>query len=144
MKIDARQHTLTIKYIKDHRSHLHNLGSCENTCLLRRDSNLKRFKFSTYSALFPLFLGYYVYAEASFPRQSGDRAHLFSPRLAGDYCLQFYFHMNGAQMGTLRIFVLVGSQATVIGTYSGNRGKVWNSAKITIRGVQPYQVNFSI
>ena len=52
--------------------------------------------------------------------------------------------MHGAQMGALRVFVVVGSQATVIGLYSGNRGNVWNSAKITVRGVQPYQVNFSI
>lgn len=86
--------------------------------------------------------GYYIYAEASFPRQSGDRAHLFSPRLAGDYCLQFYFNMHGGQMGTLRVFVVVGSQATVVGSYSDNRGDVWNSAKITIRGVQPYQIVF--
>lgn len=47
-------------------------------------------------------------------------------------------------MGTLRVFVVVGSQATVVGSYSDNRGDVWNSAKITIRGVQPYQVNSSI
>ena len=47
-------------------------------------------------------------------------------------------------MGTLRVFVVVGSQATVVGSYSDNRGDVWNSVKITIRGVQPYQVNFLI
>ena len=47
-------------------------------------------------------------------------------------------------MGTLRVFVLVGSQATVIGSYSDNRGNVWNLATIPIRGVQPYQVNSSL
>lgn len=53
-------------------------------------------------------------------------------------------HGSQAHMGTLRVFVLVGSQATVIGSYSDNRGNVWNLATITIRGVQPYQVNSSL
>ena len=52
--------------------------------------------------------------------------------------------MHGAQMGVLRVFVVVGSQATVIGSYNSNSGNVWNLAKIPIRGVQPYQVNVSI
>ncbi|KAL9975855.1 hypothetical protein ACROYT_G013067, partial [Oculina patagonica] len=86
--------------------------------------------------------GYYIYAEASFPRQFKDRAHLFSPTLTGDYCLQFYFHMYGADMGTLRIYVLVGSQATLLGSYSGNQGNTWFTAKAAIRGVQPYQIVF--
>ena len=47
-------------------------------------------------------------------------------------------------MGTLRVFVVVGSQATAIGSYSDNRGDVWNLARITIRGVQPYQVNSAL
>ena len=52
-------------------------------------------------------------------------------------------HGTQAHMGTLRVFVVVGSQATVIGSYSDNRGDVWNLARITIRGVQPYQVKSS-
>ena len=52
-------------------------------------------------------------------------------------------HGTQAHMGTLRVFVVVGSQATVIGSYSDNRGDVWNVARITIRGVQPYQVKSS-
>lgn len=86
--------------------------------------------------------GYYIYAEASFPRQNGDRARLLSPKLIGDYCLQFYFHMYGAQMGALHLFVLVGAQRTNLGSYTGNRGNTWYLGKANIRGSQAYQVNF--
>ena len=84
--------------------------------------------------------GYYAYAEASFPRQKDDRAQLLSPRLTGDYCLQFYFHMFGPQMGKLHIFVLAGAQRTALGSYSGNRGERWYKTKADIGSIQPYQV----
>ena len=51
--------------------------------------------------------------------------------------------MHGAGMGTLRMYVLVGSQATLLGSYSGDHGNTWYSTKATIRSVQPYQVNFA-
>ncbi|KAJ7384937.1 negative regulation of bile acid biosynthetic process [Desmophyllum pertusum] len=69
-------------------------------------------------------------------------AQLLSPRLTGDYCLQFYFHMFGPQMGKLHIFVLAGAQRTALGSYSGNRGERWYKTKADIGSIQPYQIAF--
>ena len=87
--------------------------------------------------------GYYIYAEASFPRQNGDRAQLFSPKLIGDYCLQFYYYMHGAQMGALHVVVLVGAQKTKLGSITGDRGQKWYKVDTDIRSAQAYQVEFS-
>ena len=98
-----------------------------------------------YSAFSLYHAGYYVYAEASFPRRAGDRAHLVSPKLIGDYCVQFYYHMYGnSYMGTLRILKLVGAQRTTLKTYSGNRGNRWLLIKTDISAVQNQQVKFAI
>ena len=86
--------------------------------------------------------GYYIYAEASFPRRKNDRARLVSPRLAGTYCLQFYYHMHGADMGTLQVFRLAGSAKHTLATYRGDHGKRWYPVKKNIRVTQNYQVNF--
>ena len=86
--------------------------------------------------------GYYIYAEASFPRQNGDRAQLFSLSLIGDYCLQFYYYMHGSQMGALHVFVLVGTLRTNLGSITGDRGQKWYKVEVNIKGAQAYQVNF--
>lgn len=86
--------------------------------------------------------GYYIYAEASFPRQNGDRAQLFSPKLIGDYCLQFYYYMYGAQMGALHVVVLVGAQRTKLGSITGDRGQKWYKVDTDIRSAQAYQIVF--
>ncbi|CAH3027830.1 unnamed protein product, partial [Porites evermanni] len=88
--------------------------------------------------------GYYVYAEASNPRQTGDRAHLVSPSLTGDFCVQFYYHMYGSSMGTLRVLRLRGSQRTIVGAFTGDRGNVWHLANIDLPAaqIQQYQVLF--
>ena len=88
-----------------------------------------------------LFAGYYIYAEASHPRKRGDRAHLKSPRLTGVHCLQFFFHMHGAHMGRLNIFLLVGATRSLVESHQGDQGKPWYSAKGTIGAAQPYQVS---
>ena len=92
---------------------------------------------------FVISSGYYIYAEASFPRQNGDRAQLFSPKLIGDYCLQFYYYMYGAQMGALHVVVLVGAQRTKLGSITGDRGQKWYKVDTDIRSAQAYQVEFS-
>jgi hypothetical protein len=54
--------------------------------------------------------GTYLYAEASTPRVPGDEAHLISPclDLAGlaAPALRFWYHMYGADMGTLHLDIL--------------------------------------
>ena len=91
---------------------------------------------------FSIFLsGYYVYAEASAPRASGDRARLESPRLAGSYCIQFYYHMYGPHVGQLQVFTLAGAQNINLVTKTGTQGNTWHSLQAGLRASQNYQVN---
>lgn len=59
--------------------------------------------------LYVLPLGYYVYLESSHPSKAGDMAQLYSPLVppAGQhgYCLTVWYHMFGATVGSLKIFV---------------------------------------
>ena len=50
--------------------------------------------------------GYYIYTEAS-TRSPGETATLISPTLnsAQAYCLRFWYHMHGADMGALNVFL---------------------------------------
>ena len=67
----------------------------------------------------PLFLsGFYIYIEASNPRQENDTAVMVLPPLHinGPLCLSFYYHMYGDHMGSL----------AVLGRWSGNVREIWN------------------
>ena len=55
-----------------------------------------------------LSLGSYAYIEASSPRKKGDSAILLGPIMSSNKravksCLSFYYHMNGGNIGTLRV-----------------------------------------
>ena len=68
-----------------------------------------------------------MYTEAS--RQSrGDIAKLISPKLLfrGSTCIQFYYHMYGASMGTLNVYV----NGRNVFTASGNKGSMWHRANV--------------
>nr|XP_058973356.1 MAM and LDL-receptor class A domain-containing protein 1-like isoform X1 [Pocillopora verrucosa] len=86
--------------------------------------------------------GYYIYAEASFPRQNGDRAQLLSPKLIGSYCLQFYYYMHGAQMGALHVLLVLGARRFKQFSYTGDQGQKWHKAEIDNWGKHAYQLGF--
>ena len=53
-------------------------------------------------------LGHYMYIETSAPRRPNDKARLSSTtytKSTNDECLQFYYHMYGANIGTLNVKV---------------------------------------
>ena len=80
--------------------------------------------------VFHFFAGKYLYIEASYPRSPGDNAklHFAVPRNKSSFCLTFYYHMYGADMGTLNVF----SGNNKIFTKSGNRGNDWKKVTRTI------------
>lgn len=128
-----------------------NIMNFDRFCMTWTPSKIfKRYKKSSmfcivirnYDSFSLLHLGYYVYAEASHPRQTGDRAHLVSPSLTGDFCVQFYYHMYGSNMGTLRVFRLTGSQRTIVGAFTGDRGNIWHLTNIDLPAAQTQQVKF--
>ena len=94
--------------------------------------------------MFPLsFLGHYLYIESSSPRRNLDKAILISPVIpAGQACLKFYYHMNGKDIGKLKL-KLFSNNSYVKGTpwrKRGNQGNQWKEAKISISINRPYQV----
>ncbi|XP_068682113.1 uncharacterized protein [Montipora capricornis] len=74
--------------------------------------------------------GYYMFIETSFPRQQGDNAELelFLPGNGELGCFSFYYHMYGADMGTLHVF----SGKMIVFNESGNQGNIWRKAEGTI------------
>uniref|UniRef100_A0A4W5QR48 MAM domain containing glycosylphosphatidylinositol anchor 1 n=1 Tax=Hucho hucho TaxID=62062 RepID=A0A4W5QR48_9TELE len=101
--------------------------------------------------------GYYMYIEASRPRVLGDTARLLSPlynvtasrgpkgsgRLP--YCISFFYHMKGKQIGTLDVLLRVKSIASVdtkVWSLIGNQGPDWNQANIIVNPSGPFQVVF--
>lgn len=75
-------------------------------------------------------IGYYMYTEASSPRVPGDTAKLNSPRLrfSGDTCLQFYYHMYGADMGTFNVYI----DGIKVFSQSGPKGDKWLKAEVDV------------
>ena len=75
--------------------------------------------------------GYYMYIETSSPRQLGDNAKLHSPKLLfrGHSCLQFYYHMYGADMGTFNVTI----NGSTYFYASGNKGDMWLEAKVDVK-----------
>lgn len=50
--------------------------------------------------------------------------------LSGKSCLQFYYHMYGASMGTLKVAL----QDALIFEKSGNQGDAWKMQEIRLQG----------
>ena len=100
--------------------YLHFLLNCEiKNITIMLSIHTKGQVHSIVSSLNLLILtGFYIYIEASSPRQENDRAVIAFPPLNinGPLCLSFYYHMYGYNMGTL----------AVLGRWSGNVREIWN------------------
>ena len=55
-----------------------------------------------------LVVGYYLYVEAT-SRGEGETTSLVSPRYYGygEQCVEFYYHMHGYHVGTLKVQTIV-------------------------------------
>ncbi|XP_022097778.1 MAM and LDL-receptor class A domain-containing protein 1-like isoform X1 [Acanthaster planci] len=91
--------------------------------------------------------GTYLYAEASSPRQQGDFAFLISGVFDdGDYCLEFWYHMYGSQVGSLNVWTWPIYSSTIhnVWTVSGDKDDVWRVARVTIspNDNSPFELTF--
>lgn len=94
------------------------------------------------------FLGYYLYAEASWPRKKGDKAWLLSGFLASTpkgstACkLRLYYHMLGKTIGSLNVYTRPcnGCALNNVFTKKGQVGNYWQRAEITLQSDYPFQV----
>ncbi|XP_078334103.1 MAM and LDL-receptor class A domain-containing protein 1-like [Crassostrea virginica] len=91
--------------------------------------------------------GYYVYIEASAPRQPNDTAQLISPPVSASSnprCLTFWYFMYGAHVNSLNIYIPVGANlGSPIWTRKGTQGNQWNQAQVTITKNKQFNVIFS-
>ncbi|XP_033753484.1 MAM and LDL-receptor class A domain-containing protein 1-like [Pecten maximus] len=79
--------------------------------------------------------GTYIYIEASSPRHSGDNAYLMSQMFGPQQrCIQFYYNMYGATMGSLNLWMWQngGQTSHNLWTMMGNQGNAWKQVQIQI------------
>ena len=74
-----------------------------------------------------------MYIEASSPRRREDNAKLYSPPLAfpGHMCLEFYYHMSGAAIGSLKVTI----NEKVVFSRSGDGEDKWYKASINVPAI---------
>ena len=87
--------------------------------------------------------GKYLFVEASKPSQEGDKARLVSRtrNATGLHCLSFWYHMYGANMGSLRVFLKFSNGTEdIVWEETGDKGNKWMHANFTVDGPSPYQV----
>lgn len=87
------------------------------------------------------FEGHYLYSDAS------DRflsiAKIQTPEfIAGDYCLIFWYHMYGKEMGSLRVNLVEGKQKRDLMIISGDQGNKWQQMKISITATSNSTIEF--
>lgn len=89
--------------------------------------------------------GYYMFIEASSPRRAGDKARLVSPAISGNgtMCLNFWYHMYGAHINSLNVYVLRGSAlGTPVWTKHGTQGNAWKQGQVQTNVQGQFSVSF--
>ena len=70
-----------------------------------------------------------MFIEASSPRNPGDAAHLeseeFQPTGSSGRCLKFWYHMYGASIGSLRVWISSNGTKGMIWSLSGDKKNNW-------------------
>ena len=65
---------------------------------------------------------------------------------SGYVCMKFRYHMSGSQGGSLRVFSkqFLANHESELWVKSGNQGRSWKSAKVTIPASRPFEVQIII
>ena len=91
-----------------------------------------------------LHTGYYMYIETSSPRSKGHKAWLVSPQFksTNGRCLQFWYHMYGATIGTLNVLLLQNkTRSSPIWSLSSSQGNLWRIAQVTLKSPADFSVS---
>jgi len=79
---------------------------------------------------------YFVYTEASTPRQNGDEAILqaLTPTLKSGSYLSFFYNMEGTSMGTLKVEAqsMSTGETKLLWSKSGNQGSQWQQQTVSL------------
>ena len=81
-----------------------------------------------------VLVGYYMYIEAT-GASVNETAEIMSPAYPGasqGHCFSFWYHMYGADVGSLNVLQKYGNKKSILWGMKGNRGNVWKKTQITI------------
>ena len=93
-----------------------------------------------------------MFIETSAPRVTGDKARLYSETFqptSTTKCFNFYYNMNGPDIGTLNVFILVNQTRDTFSTEAlawsmvGNMGDQWSMGQFNLSSKytsNPYQI----
>ena len=85
-----------------------------------------------------------MFIETSSPRRPNDKAHLeseeFQPTGSSGRCLKFWYHMYGATIGTLNVWMSSNGSLGMIWSLAGNRRNQWNFGQAPVSSGNVYQV----
>nr|XP_039271942.1 protein PF14_0175-like [Styela clava] len=89
--------------------------------------------------------GYYMFLEASNPRILNERTRLISPELSASnaQCLQFFYHMHGADINTLNVYIKTkDNHIKLLWFKTGQQGNDWNAGRLQINSPISFQIVF--
>ena len=92
--------------------------------------------------------GSYIYAEAT-SRTAGDNSILVSQQVPGNSrpgnCIIFWYHMYGAHVGALNLYIQTGSGALPKPTWTrnGTQGNEWKKGMVFYKSSLSYKVSFN-
>ena len=87
--------------------------------------------------------GHYLLADST---TVGHVARIRTPPyiFPGDFCLEFFYHMRGHNMGTLNVYTLAPGETTdqvsPIWTMSGHQGSEWQKASLDVSSASHFEV----
>ena len=78
--------------------------------------------------------GEYIYVHKSKSSQVNQPAQLLSPLIRGPKCLQFYYYMNGSDIGNLDVLLWLREQQAnyLMWRRSGKQGDQWMKASVGV------------
>jgi hypothetical protein len=88
--------------------------------------------------------GVYLYIESSVPTLQGFNAilesNLFFPTPSYGLCMDFWYHMYGAGMGSLNVYINVSNISTLLWTLNGNKGDMWYNGQLSIKSSKSFRI----
>ena len=95
--------------------------------------------------LFILFVGHYLFIEASMPAKAGQKARLISKTFSGSnnsICFIFSYNMYGSGMGSLNIYLKSSEGKQLVFSKVGDQGQSWHTVHLDLQRSRDYSVRY--